>query len=250
MDSLEFYLFYGDPTQLMDILEKHPAIGRLKMEALSALNKFVPCDGSLFFTVDGRGSTHSYSLLNIQGNDLHRYLDRYQWHDPMHPRRFLDAQRCLVQLDDVEPARCDQRSIFFREFLTVLNLHHEVNIFLRDNVGLVAGIALTRNRSRGHFTSQELSYLGWLAPVLESSLRVVLGRTQRSPATLSKVFDLTERESEVVELIRSGASNADVARRLQISRSTVKTHLAHIFGKVGVNSRTRLLYSLENVGLC
>jgi LuxR family maltose regulon positive regulatory protein len=50
---------------------------------------------------------------------------------------------------------------------------------------------------------------------------------------------LSEREREVLRLIASGQSNAEVARALVIALSTVKTHTNSIFGKLGVTSRTQ-----------
>jgi ATP/maltotriose-dependent transcriptional regulator MalT len=49
---------------------------------------------------------------------------------------------------------------------------------------------------------------------------------------------LTTREIEVLALVARGASNKEIARQLHISESTVKTHLIHIFGKLGVADRT------------
>jgi pimeloyl-ACP methyl ester carboxylesterase len=51
---------------------------------------------------------------------------------------------------------------------------------------------------------------------------------------------LTAREQAVAALVTAGCSNPEIARRLFISRETVQTHLKHIFGKLGVDSRTAL----------
>ena len=61
----------------------------------------------------------------------------------------------------------------------------------------------------------------------------VLGR-MRAPAEES----LSAREIEVLEAVARGLSNRAVARSLHISEATVKTHLLHIFGKLGVDDRT------------
>lgn len=50
---------------------------------------------------------------------------------------------------------------------------------------------------------------------------------------------LSEREREVLALIAAGASNRDIAEQLVIALSTVKTHVNHVFGKLGVRSRTQ-----------
>ena len=51
---------------------------------------------------------------------------------------------------------------------------------------------------------------------------------------------LTPTEREVVALVAEGLSNPDVADRLFMSRSTVKTHLNHVFSKLGISTRSEL----------
>lgn len=48
----------------------------------------------------------------------------------------------------------------------------------------------------------------------------------------------SERELEVLALVAKGLTNRAVARSLSISEATVKTHLVHVFGKLGVDDRT------------
>lgn len=55
--------------------------------------------------------------------------------------------------------------------------------------------------------------------------------------------NLTPKEVEVVQLVREGASNKRIALLLNISLSTVKTHLRNIFAKTKVTSRTELVSS-------
>lgn len=49
---------------------------------------------------------------------------------------------------------------------------------------------------------------------------------------------VSPREGEILEALATGATNREVAKRLFISESTVKTHLVHLYGKFGVDSRT------------
>lgn len=49
---------------------------------------------------------------------------------------------------------------------------------------------------------------------------------------------LSKRELEVLALVAEGFKNREIAQRLHVSRATVKTHLIHIFSKLGVDNRT------------
>jgi DNA-binding CsgD family transcriptional regulator len=60
---------------------------------------------------------------------------------------------------------------------------------------------------------------------------------------------LTPAEREVVRLVAEHCSNPEIADQLFITRATVKTHLAHIFAKVGVSNRSELAaYAVQRQG--
>lgn len=66
-------------------------------------------------------------------------------------------------------------------------------------------------------------------------LRTALAATQ--PANPRGPLDLTEREVEVLTYVAGGERNKEIAARLRVSESTIKAHLASIYGKLGVDSR-------------
>ncbi|GAA4827792.1 response regulator transcription factor [Garicola koreensis] len=71
------------------------------------------------------------------------------------------------------------------------------------------------------------------------------GRTALAPQVAATLMDrvrspapsLSGREVELLELLATGASNREMARQLFISEATVKTHLVHIYQKLGVDNR-------------
>lgn len=60
---------------------------------------------------------------------------------------------------------------------------------------------------------------------------------------------LTPREAEILGLVAEGLSNPAIAARLVIGESTVKTHLLHVFEKLGVSDRTRAVTRAMELGL-
>ncbi|MFI9269597.1 response regulator [Kitasatospora sp. NPDC052896] len=71
-----------------------------------------------------------------------------------------------------------------------------------------------------------------LAPTVAQKL---LGR-MREP-TPSPSETLTDRELEILRLVAAGTTNKEAAKRLFISEATVKTHLLHLYAKLGVRDR-------------
>ncbi|GAA1472934.1 response regulator transcription factor [Corynebacterium felinum] len=66
----------------------------------------------------------------------------------------------------------------------------------------------------------------------------------RTPRT-----SLTPRELEVLKLVASGSSNRDIGQILLLSEATVKSHLVHIYDKLGVRSRTSAVAAAREQGV-
>jgi DNA-binding NarL/FixJ family response regulator len=59
------------------------------------------------------------------------------------------------------------------------------------------------------------------------------------PAPPKELGELTDREHEILRLIATGLSNAEIGRQLYISETTVKTHVTHILQKLGLRDRVQ-----------
>ncbi|GAA0952068.1 response regulator transcription factor [Nonomuraea longicatena] len=88
-----------------------------------------------------------------------------------------------------------------------------------------------------------------VAPRLLTRLIGTFVRTTRSRARAVSIADLTERESEVLVMIARGLSNAQVARVLDVSPSTVKNHVTSLFAKIGARDRAQAVIVAYECGL-
>lgn len=64
-----------------------------------------------------------------------------------------------------------------------------------------------------------------------------------------KRLGITKREYEVLELISEGLSNQQVADRLFVATSTIKTHTSSLFSKLGVDRRTQATQKAREAGI-
>jgi two-component system NarL family response regulator len=84
---------------------------------------------------------------------------------------------------------------------------------------------------------------------------VLAGKTYLAPAAAAKLAErvtqvqLTPRELSALRLLADGHSNKEIATALTISERTVKTHLGHLFEKLGVTSRTEAVRVATRRGL-
>jgi LuxR family maltose regulon positive regulatory protein len=96
--------------------------------------------------------------------------------------------------------------------------------------------------------AQRSRYADKILVVFEAQRRDIrerLAQSQVSPL----VESLTPRECEILQLVASGASNLEISRELFITVNTVKTHITHIFGKLGVARRTQAASRARELGL-
>jgi DNA-binding NarL/FixJ family response regulator len=82
--------------------------------------------------------------------------------------------------------------------------------------------------------------------LLERFAPTLPGADEEAPPALSS---LTERELEILKLLASGLSNAELGASLYLSEPTIKTHLSSIFRKLGVRDRVQAVIAAYDAGL-
>ena len=95
------------------------------------------------------------------------------------------------------------------------------------------------------------------AALIDAVVRVHAGETVLAPQVADRLVQrvrrpakaLSARELEVLALVAAGRSNQEIARDLFLSQATVKAHLAHVFTKLDVDSRTAAVAQARARGL-
>ncbi|MET7741259.1 response regulator transcription factor [Streptomyces sp. NPDC005385] len=83
------------------------------------------------------------------------------------------------------------------------------------------------------------------------------GHSALAPAVADRLMDrmrtpaaaLSRRELEVLELVKDGLSNQQISKKLFLSQATVKSHLVHVYAKLGVDSRTSAVAAATERGV-
>ncbi|MDM8518476.1 response regulator transcription factor [Anaerolineales bacterium HSG6] len=77
-----------------------------------------------------------------------------------------------------------------------------------------------------------------LAPEATQTLLLAATHSTEEPSVADSLYNLTERELEVLTFMTKGLTNPQIAKKLFVSRSTVRFHASNLFSKLGVSNRS------------
>jgi DNA-binding CsgD family transcriptional regulator len=161
----------------------------------------------------------------------------------------------LYRLSQVVPdPRQLRESEFFRRYMAAEGWYYSASALFWEADRLVSEIVIRRTAEQGDFTAREMALLQRLHPHLETTLQRLSAVERRAGSAGAAQPDaakrhaiqplpgeLTVAERELVQFVRIGFSNKEIAARLDKSVRTVKTQLTSVYKKCGVRSRSRLL---------
>lgn len=184
---------------------------------------------------------HSPCQLNLDNNNLSRYQDYYQFHDPIthkmrHSRQAISVNQVISQSDLM-------KTEFYQDFLAHDGMHYGVNLYVFDEQGNnLADFRLWRSRHRDNFDNNDLEMLNIIAPHFRNSMRRL---NKCDGQQLVQRYQLTQREFEVLGLLNQAFSDQQIAEQLHISLSTCRTHIRRVYQKLDVHQRAQLLDFLK-----
>ncbi|WP_080086279.1 helix-turn-helix transcriptional regulator [Salmonella enterica] len=201
----------------------------ITLHCLQSIAQLIPLSSAVFYRVNAYLKPEAYVLHNISNNTHQQYLEHFQPLDPLSPSRFGQQ---VVTVATMTPGICARHRHYYHEFMLPNHVCDMIEIFIRRGHRIIAGISLMRDIP---FSSEERLRAQAVQPLLGLAIHDSL----QEDNNLASI--LTAKEREIVGMVCEGASNKLIARQLNISLSTVKTHLRNIFAKTEVINRTELV---------
>ena len=202
------------------------AFGR---EVVEQLLRLIPADHGGYFEYDfDTKRVLCVEIPSVQPVVAQAMLDALCGFLPLRDKRFARSPVPL-KTSDVLTSRELRRNPLYSSVLLPAGIEHELKMWLPAPLGMAYAFFFERMRGRRDFDERERGLLAMLRPHLAAI------RARRRDALCSR---LTERETEILRLVADGLTNGEIADGLVISRATVRTHLEHVFVKLGVHTRT------------
>ncbi|EKK6257735.1 LuxR family transcriptional regulator [Salmonella enterica] len=201
----------------------------ITLHCLQSIAQLIPLSSAVFYRVNAYLKPEAYVLHNISNSTHQQYLEHFQPLDPLSPSRFGQQ---VITVATMTPGICARHRHYYHEFMLPNHVCDMIEIFIRRGHRIIAGISLMRDIP---FSSEERLRAQAVQPLLGLAIHDSL----QEDNDLESI--LTAKEREIVGMVCEGASNKLIARQLNISLSTVKTHLRNIFAKTKVINRTELV---------
>lgn len=202
------------------------AFGR---EVVEQLLRLIPADHAGYFEYDfDTKRVLCVEIPSVQPVVAQAMIDALCGWLPLRDRRFSRSPVPL-KTSDVLTMRELRRNPLYGSVLLPAGIEHELKVWLPAPARAAYAFFFERARGRRDFDERERGLLAMLRP----HLAAIRARRRDSPCT-----GLTDRETEILQLVAQGLTNGEIADDLVISRATVRTHLEHVFAKLGVHTRT------------
>jgi DNA-binding CsgD family transcriptional regulator len=209
-----------------------------ELHVIEQLLRLIPADRAGYFEYHAGGIAHGETtsvLVETPGEAapiewseaVSAIGDTWPLADTSHEH---SAPATALFLSDFLTGRARPRNPWYALVLRPRNIEHECKLWLGCSPWAARGFFLVRERGSVDFDERDRTLLSLLRPHL-TTVRERWERRLR-PAVLS------DREAEVLALAAEGLTNTQIAARLVIAPTTVRTHLENIFEKLGVRTRT------------
>jgi DNA-binding CsgD family transcriptional regulator len=224
---------------LLDLYEPVD-LPEFRQRMLGCIGGVLPNEVVCHNEINGPGGA-SLSVLRPTIDNFEPLRSVFFQHAAEHPsltHLMASGDASAVKTSDFVSQREFRRRGLYRDFYEQLRVRYQLTFGFRTGTGALAFVAV----SRWHrdFTEQERSVLTLFRPHFVQAYRRAELRhaTSSGAAAAEDIGALSQRERETLYWLTEGKTNEEIATILGISLATVKTHLAHIYAKLDVDSRT------------
>jgi DNA-binding CsgD family transcriptional regulator len=224
------------PEKIMPLLLE---VTRSQCAGLCA-NALLPGDPFIAIAFSGRPKTpkwQQYPQVSFHDHPSFRYAATPA---PPHPIRLTDHFPNRAALEATR---------YYQDLLRPIGMRYEVTLLLDTPLGQRLGISVARVHN--DYRDDEVDVLSRLGPHLQRAFHHAQTLAQlkgaQGKATTWREVALTPRESEILRWAATGRTNASIAEILGVGPATVKTHLEHIFVKLGVKNRAAAVAALRDL---
>lgn len=211
-------------------------------QCIALVQKLISIKAARFLITDPHMHKKGFVGLNVENQMESKYHEKLEHLDPMHPSNFETSDETVISSNTVMPHKNWLKTIFYQDFIKQYGYVHVADIFFRSHGKIIAILTVLRDDSMPEFSSEDLDTLRKIQPFLEYSLNSIYMPARISErAYVEETYELTNRELDVLEYALTGVDNKTMAKHLGMSLPTLRTHLQHIYQKVGVHSTSELI---------
>lgn len=223
---------------------------RFCVTVLDQIRDLIPYDQALFLMLDGNRKIARKRFVGFSERWSSMYLNYYSRSTSKDFGLTKDAVevegRGYVSLIDWH-GYAWMHDGFIQDYIKPRRLSQTLSFVLFDLKGAPATIFCLDRLVEGTFSGREHEIVKLLTAHLGNLYKNLFVRPTEQVRMwdgVSGVDDLTQREREVLDLLCQGIKPVYIARELRISLGTTNKHIAHIYHKLGVDSRQELLVKL------
>lgn len=192
---------------------------------------------SCFYYIDEQGDPFGFQVHGTPWAVRESYLRHNMARtDPMNPASLAAQNLRFVSVFDRRLSCASESRQNYWNFLSAFGTRDAAEMIFCVGGRAIAGMSLLWVGRAGLRADRQLGET--VQSYVEFNLASHYGALPRDHAP---ELALTDREREIVQLVCYGLTNARIAQRLNIGLATVKTHLLHVFEKLGVRTRAELV---------
>ena len=230
-------------VQFLDTARSSNSADPFPPSTLRALTELIAADQADYFEVRPDRTTLAFTMAFEEGHPawIDEAAARLAYQNPLSPFLWGPADGPL-RMSEIISERELRRLEYYSAFLRPAHIRDRLRVWLWRSAETAACVTLVR--SDAAFSDRDKAMLAVLQPQLVAMRERAIGAVDRPDEA-----ELTIREAQIVALVATGRSNAEIAAILFMSPATVAKHLEHTYRKLRVTGRSEVAAALRMVSL-